>query len=182
VLPGASGGATIYGPVGAIVDQNGSNNSGSINQAGYQNFADVAQGNQDESSNNTGSINQGSGLYQSDAVEYQDGHNNVASINQAGSGTTYSTVWQNGNSNQAYSTQVGSEHSVIGQGVTGDEAAIVNSVTSDYASVDQESGGDNSLVTQTGNNDTAYVTQDNVANATSTIMQGGSFNTASVRQ
>ena len=185
VLPGTNPDPnvyTLYGPVGAVVDQNGSNNVGNINQAGYQNFANVAQGDLDGSANNNGSISQGSGLYQSDAVIYQDGQNNTAAINQAGSGTTYSTVWQYGNSNQAYSTQVGSEHSVIGQGVTGDEVAFPNTVSSDYASVDQTTGGDNSLVTQTGNNDTAYVAQNYTANATSTVTQGGSYNTASVHQ
>ncbi|HXQ15844.1 MAG TPA: hypothetical protein VN814_14600 [Caulobacteraceae bacterium] len=182
VLPGTPAGDTVYGPVGAVVDQNGSNNIGNINQAGFQNFADVAQGGQDGSANNVGSISQGASLYQSDGVMYQDGHNNIAAINQSGAGTTYSTVWQNGNSNQAYSTQVGSEHSVIGQGVTGDDGAYPNTVTSDFASVDQTSGGDNSLVTQLGDNDAAYVAQTSTANATSTILQNGNYDVASVHQ
>jgi len=182
VLPGTSTNYTIYGPVGAVVDQNGSNNVGNINQAGYQNFADVSQGNQDGSANNNGSISQAAGLYQSDALMYQDGQNNTAAINQAGSGTAYSTIWQIGTSNQGYSTQVGSEHSVIGQGTGADNAAVTSPVSNDYASVDQTHGNDASFVYQTGNNDTAYVAQNYTANATSTVTQGGSYNTASVHQ
>ncbi len=182
VLPGAAGGLTTYGTTGAYVDQVGSNNVGYVTQAGNQNFADVSQENDSSPGGNTGSVSQGAGLHQSDGVMYQFGQNNNASINQSGSGTTYSTVWQNGNSNQAYSTQVGSEHSVIGQGVTGDDGSYPNTVNSDYASVDQTKGNDNSLVTQLGDNDTAYVSQTHTANATSTVMQGGSFNLANVHQ
>jgi trimeric autotransporter adhesin len=187
VLPGASSGLTTYGETGAVVDQVGSNNVGAINQAGFQNFADVSQENDTSPGGNTGTVSQGAGLFQSDGVMYQLGQNNGAAINQSGSGTTYSTIWQNGNLNQAYSTQVGSETSVIGQGVTGDgprtsDDSFVTAVNNDYAAADQTSGNDNSLITQTGDSDTANVFQTVTANATSTIMQGGSNNTATVRQ
>ena len=183
VLPGAASGLTAYGPTGASVDQVGSNNVGNVNQAGFQNFADVSQENDSSTGGNTGFVSQGASLFQSDGLMYQLGQNNIASINQSGGGTTYSTVWQNGNSNQAYSTQIDSEHSVIGQGVDGDgNCCGAPAVNNDYASVDQTTGGDNSLVTQLGSNDTAFVSQTSTANATSTITQGGSFNVASVHQ
>ena len=184
VLGGAN---TRYGQTGADIDQVGSNNVGNIAQAGNQNFADVSQENDANPGGNNGSISQAAGLYNSDGVMYQLGQYNTAVINQGGGGTTYSTVWQNGNFNQAYSTQVGSENSVIGQGVNGDgprtsDSTFVTPVSGDYASVDQESGGDNSQVYQTGNNDTALVSQTSTANATSTILQSGSSNFANVHQ
>jgi len=188
VLAGAITGSTDYGPVGAIVDQQGFNNSGAINQRGLDNFADVSQGNQDGSANNIASISQSSSVMFSDAVTYQDGQNNIASINQSGSGPDYSIAWQIGNSNQAYTTQShGSNSSVIEQGASG-LGTYGNAVptpgtpvTSDYASVDQSGGGDSSHLQQTGSEDTGLVTQSG-ANSTSTITQGGSFNTAVVHQ
>lgn len=180
VLPGASGGVTTYGPVGAFVDQLGSNESGTISQAGYQNFADVAQGNDAGGNSNSGAVTQGGGVSQSDGVMFQDGQFNVASIDQEGVGTSYSTVWQHGVSNQAYSSQSGSEWSSIQQGFTGD-GPEGSPVSGDYANVSQNGGGDNSVVNQSGDNDTAWVSQAS-ANATSTISQGGSFNTATVHQ
>ncbi len=181
VLPGASSGQTVYGPVGAFVDQLGSNESGSISQSGFQNFADVAQGNDAGGAFNAGSITQGGGMVQSDAVMFQDGQFNIASIDQEGAGSSYSTIWQHGVSNQAYSSQVGSETSKIEQGFTDDNATEGASVSGDYASVSQSGGGDSSTVNQSGNNDTALVSQLG-ANATSSISQGGSFNTANVHQ
>ncbi|HEY5006791.1 MAG TPA: hypothetical protein VII42_02235, partial [Caulobacteraceae bacterium] len=184
----AANGPTTYGPVGAYVDQIGSNQVGQINQQGFQNFADVSQGDPSAiGSGNMGYISQGAGVSESDAVIYQQGQQNIASINQS-NGTSYSTVWQNGSSNQAYSTQVGSDSSVIAQGQVGagNEPGTIPTpgpaVSGDYASVDQTTGGDNSLVNQTGNNDSAYVSQTSTANAMSTITQGGSFNVASVHQ
>jgi hypothetical protein len=181
VLPGAGSGQTLYGPVGAFVDQLGSNESGSISQAGFQNFADVAQGNNAGGAFNSGSVTQGGGMVQSDGVMFQDGQFNIASIDQQGAGSSYSTVWQHGVSNQAYSSQVGSETSRIEQGFIDDNGDEGAAVSGDYASVAQSGGGDNSTVNQSGNNDTALVSQLG-ANATSSISQGGSFNTANVHQ
>jgi hypothetical protein len=187
VLPGAPN-LTRYGVTGAAVDQVGSNNIGAVSQQGTQNFADVSQENDTAPGGNIGTVIQGSGVSYSDGVMYQLGQNNIASINQSGGGSTYSTIWQNGNSNQAYSTQVGSNVSEIAQGQNGASAHIGNipdpgsatPVNNDYASVTQ-GGGDTSLVNQTGNNDNAQVSQQ-AANATSTVTQGGSFNVAVVRQ
>jgi hypothetical protein len=183
-----AGGNTDYGPVGAYIDQVGSNQVGGINQQGFQNFADVSQGDPSAiGSGNIGYISQDAGVSESDAVIYQQGQQNIGSINQS-NGRSYSTIWQNGSSNQAYSTQVNSEFSVIAQGQTrtGEEPGVIPlpgaPVSGDYASVDQTSGGDTSWVDQTGNNDTASVSQTSTANATSTITQGGSFNVASVHQ
>lgn len=180
-LPGSESGLTRYGPVGAIVDQDGSSDVGSISQAGFWNFADVSQ---DGGTNNTGTINQGSGNFYSDALAYQHGSFNVASISQVGAGSAYSTVWQNGTSNQAYSAQNGSNHSAIEQGFGSDGNDLAGAVDHEYASVNQGGGGDNtSTVRQLGSNDTALVTQFG-ANATATIHQGvgGSFNTAVIHQ
>ncbi len=125
---------------------------------------------------------------------YQDGGTgNLASISQTGAGTAYSTIWQFGTANQAYSTQVGSEKSIIAQGNTNEEG--VNNidpavsmvptemvkVSNDYASVDQSGGGDYSLLSQIGDNDSATVTQAG-ANASSIIAQVGSSNVATVHQ
>ncbi|MFI4965684.1 MAG: hypothetical protein ACHP9T_09985 [Caulobacterales bacterium] len=184
VLPGAGGSLTEYGVVGSIVDQVGSNNVGSINQAGFQNFADVSQENDANTGGNTGTIVQAAGMFQSDAVMYQLGQFNVASISQVGAGTSYSTVWQNGNSNQAYSSQTGSNHSAIEQGFTDDAGTTAaGPANNEYASVTQGGGGNLSTVQQLGSNDTATVTQGG-ANATATINQGagGSFNTATIHQ
>jgi hypothetical protein len=180
VLPGAPS-KTLYGPVGAFVDELGSNESGSISQAGFHNFADVAQGNNSSGAFNAGTITQGGGMMQSDAVMFQDGQFNIASIDQQGVGSSYSTVWQHGVSNQAYSSQVGSETSRIEQGFTDDNGTEGAAVSGDFASVSQSGGGDDSTVNQSGNNDTALVSQLG-ANATSSVSQGGSFNTAIVHQ
>ena len=176
---------TTYGPAGAYIDQVGSNHTGSINQSGYWNFADVAQGDGGNGASNgsvgdIGAITQGAGQYYSDAVMFQDGSYNIASISQTGSGSSYSTVWQLGNSNVAYSTQVGSEHSAINQGFDGDGFGG-SAVSNNYANVYQQGGGDTSTVTQTGNSDQAWVSQYG-AGATSTVNQGGSFNLAVVHQ
>jgi hypothetical protein len=186
VLPNAGSGVTLFGPIGAAVDQIGSNNTGLLNQAGYQNFADIAQGDSDgsNSTNNTASIAQAGGVYYSDAVVYQRGQFNIASISQVGAGSSYSTVWQNGNSNQAYSAQTGSNHSVIEQGFSGEGSYAAGPANNEYASVNQAGGGNNtSLVQQLGSFDTATVTQFG-SNATASIVQhaGGSFNTATIHQ
>jgi hypothetical protein len=112
---------------------------------------------------------------------FQDGQFNVASIDQEGVGSSYSTIWQHGVSNQAYSSQSGSETSTIQQGFVDDNGNEGPAVSGDYANVSQSGGGDNSTVNQSGNNDTAWVSQAN-PNATSTISQGGSFNVANVHQ
>ncbi|MGH6957321.1 MAG: hypothetical protein ACREEW_11720, partial [Caulobacteraceae bacterium] len=173
VLPGSPT-LTVWGPVGAVVDQVGSNNVGAINQAGVHNFADVSQENDNAPGGNYGAVTQGAGLTESDGVMFQWGQSNTVVINQSGAGMTFSTAWQNGTSNRAYSTQIGSEHSVISQGVIGDDVSWVTPVQADYASVDQSGGGDTSTVTQLGDNDTANVSQF-AANATSTISQSGSY-------
>jgi hypothetical protein len=180
-LPGSGSGLTRYGPVGAVVDQDGSSDIGNISQAGLDNFADVSQ---DSGSNNTGTISQGSGNYYSDGLIYQHGSFNVASISQVGAGSAYSTVWQNGTSNQAYSSQNGANHSAIEQGFNSDANDLAGSVDHEYASVSQGGGGGNtSEVRQLGSNDTANVTQFG-ANASASIVQhaGGSFNTATIHQ
>ncbi len=182
VIPGVSTGHTLYGPTGAVVDQNGNNNNGAINQAGYQNFADVSQGNQDGSFNNSASVTQGAGQYYSAAVVYQDGSGNIAQMNQQGSGSSYATTWQQGSGNQAYTSQTGSEYSVIGQGIAGEGFGASMNVNNNYANVNQTSGNDASTITQMGNSGQAWVSQTAQANATSTITQGGSFSVAVVRQ
>lgn len=185
VLTPGAGGNTRYGQTGADVDQVGSNNVGSISQAGNQNFADVSQENDTGTGGNHGAIVQGVGVYHSDAVMYQWGQNNIATLSQGGAGTSYSTAWQYGDSNQAYATQDGSETSVIAQGVTGDgprDGTFIGGISGDYALVDQTSGGDSSRIVQLGSNDTAYVYQTVSANATSLINQGGTYNLAVVHQ
>jgi hypothetical protein len=181
VLPGAHASLTTYGPTGATIDQLGTNETGAITQGGYQNFADVAQGNDAGGLGNNGSIAQGAGMALSDAVMFQDGQYNTASISQQGFGSSYSTIWQHGVSNQAYSTQTGSQTSTIQQGFVDDNTNEGAAVSGDYANVNQSGGGNNSVVNQSGNNDWASVSQVN-ANATSTISQGGSFNVATVHQ
>ena len=188
VIPGASSGVTEFGPVGAFIDQTTANNTGTINQNGFDNFADVAQGNQNGpgNSNDVGVIAQGAGLQFSEAVVYQqDGVANNAAINQSGAGSAYSTILQNGNANQADSTQLGSERSIIGQGITNDEGRAGPSTTvfvsNDYASADQTGGADYSLINQTGNNDSATVSQV-AAGASALVNQGGSFNVATIHQ
>ncbi len=183
VLPGASTGTIVYGPTGAVIDQNGSNHSGTINQAGYQNFADVTQGNQDGSTNDTGMITQGAGTYYAEGlIQQTGGSNNIATTNQQGSGSGYSLTDQNGSNNQAYANQVGNETSVIDQGYTGTIPSASGAVNGNYANVNQTSGNNTSLVQQTGNYGQAWVSQTAQAGATSTISQGGSYSVAVVRQ
>ncbi len=183
VLPGASTGTIVYGPTGAVIDQNGSNHSGTINQAGYQNFADVTQGNQDGSTNDTGMITQGAGTYYAEGlIQQTGGSNNIATTNQQGSGSGYSLTDQNGSNNQAYANQVGNETSVIDQGYTGTIPTASGAVNGNYANVNQTSGNNTSLVQQTGNYGQAWVSQTAQAGATSTISQGGSYSIAVVRQ
>ena len=83
-------------------------------------------------------------MNQSDGVMFQDGQFNVASIDQEGVGSSYSDVWQHGVSNQAYSSQSGSETSTIQQGFTDDNATEGPAVSGDYANVSQSGGNDNS--------------------------------------
>jgi len=190
LLPGTSAGNTQWGPVGAIVDQLGQNNIGAINQAGYENFADVSQEN-DFSGNvgNTDGITQGIGNFYSDAVTYQYGQGNTIFLTQEGSGSAYSVAFQQGNNNQAYVAQTGSETSTVGQGMTVDitnptspDAFDANAVNNDYANVTQSSGGDTSTVFHSGDSNQAWVSQTVQANATSTINQSGGSNAAVVKQ
>lgn len=183
VLPGASTGTILYGPTGAVIDQNGNNHSGTINQAGYQNFADIAQGLQDGSSNDTATITQGGAtVYAEGLIQQSGGSSNFASLDQEGSGTAYALTDQNGNNNQAYTYQVGTEHSVINQGYTGAIPSISGVVNGNYANVSQTSGNDTSMITQSGNYGQAWVSQASQAGASSTITQGGAYSYASVHQ
>lgn len=183
VLPGASTGLTQYGPVGAIVDQVGSNNVGGINQQGYQNFANVSQENDVfGTGGNTAYVSQGAGQYYSTGLVFQYGQSNSASVAQLGAATSYSTVWQYGNSNQAYSLQTGSDHSAIEQGFADDGNDLASApVTGDYASVSQSGYNDSSEVRQTGDYDQAYVSQAG-GNAIALITQGGAYNVAIIHQ
>lgn len=172
-----------YGPDGATIDQVGTNNIGAISQQGYLNFADVAQGDQGSPGvGNYGSIVQGAGQYYTDGVIYQQGNANTATITQIGTGSSYSTVWQNGTSNQGYSAQSGySDVSKIEQGFVDDNGNSGAPTNNEFAVVNQSGANESSEVRQSGSFNTAYVTQSTGGNA-SLVVQSGSGNYSNVVQ